>query len=136
MSELAVKVTTCDDKLILEQCINEYKILRSLSHINIVKVNELFFSNNKCYLVMEKAEGIPLKNLIKQRQLDHHEILQIIKQALEALNYLHQNGISHRDLKPDNLIVNPADLSVKLIDFNVSTKFDKIDECENYPQTI
>ena len=49
---------------------------------------------------------------------------------------MHGMSVCHRDLKPDNLIVNTMDLTIKLIDFNVSTKFETTFEGGSYPETI
>ena len=52
------------------------------------------------------------------------------------MQYMHNTNVCHRDLKPDNLIVNTIDFKIKLIDFNVSTKFETTFEGGSYPETI
>ena len=54
-------------------------------------------------------------------------IQRIIKQMLAGIEYLHANGVCHRDLKPDNVIYNLKAKQIKLMDFNASRKF-KINE--------
>ena len=60
------------------------------------------------------------------------EIVQrIIKQMLQAIEYLHANGVCHRDLKPDNVIYNCKSKQLKLMDFNASKRFKLSDEIKN-----
>lgn len=75
---------------------------------------------------MQRAEGLQLDLLIKKSgsALDMQTTKTLTKQILEAISYLHSNGVCHRDLKPDNLIVNKQTRTLKLIDFNAAAKFD------------
>jgi serine/threonine protein kinase len=66
------------------------------------------------YLVMEYIEGITIEDYVKKHIEEHpltvleeRFVKSVIKQLILAVQYLHFNGVCHRDLKPDNLIVNP-----------------------------
>lgn len=50
-------------------------------------------------------------------------MLTILKQLLEIIEYLHDNGVCHRDLKPDNILINSKTKMIKLTDFNISKRF-------------
>lgn len=84
-------------------------------------------------MVMEYVQGLTLEDYIFKIQQDgqymsQHDILNIIKQLCEAINYIHSHGVCHRDLKPDNVLINPKTKQVKLTDFNISKKFMAIEE--------
>lgn len=73
------------------------------------------------YLIMEYAPGINLKEYLQQRsQLSVEESLRIIFECCKALDYIHFNGIAHRDIKPGNIIINPDTLTIKITDFSIS----------------
>lgn len=55
--------------------------------------------------------------------MDEEEIKIILKQFLAAVAYLHAEGVCHRDLKPDNLMIKKSNKQVKLMDFNISRRF-------------
>ena len=83
-----------------------------------------FYQNSfKAYLVLERAGDITLEKFVKitKTQISLGEIKIIGRQLLEAVAFLHANGISHRDIKPDNImLVTAPELLLKLIDFNVA----------------
>jgi eukaryotic-like serine/threonine-protein kinase len=92
-----------------------------LSHPSIVQVYEYSEARDgAAYIVMEYAEGISLKQLIKQRaRLEIADVFLIMKQLLGALAYSHKQGVIHRDIKPANIMVTP-DLGLKLMDFGIA----------------
>jgi serine/threonine protein kinase len=77
---------------------------------------------------MEMVEGITLKELINQyrilnQPIDERFLLNIFHQIISALNYCHRQGVMHRDLKSDNIILRSIDQVIKIIDFGFSRKF-------------
>jgi serine/threonine protein kinase len=81
--------------------------------------------DGKIYLIMEwLGDGCNLTSWIQQHQHDNNaesrHIREILKGLLEAIEYLHMAGITHHDIKLDNIIYDPVKRSVKLIDFGVS----------------
>ncbi|CAD6505512.1 BgTH12-01002 [Blumeria graminis f. sp. triticale] len=101
---------------------DEMKIMRKINHPNIVRFVEHIDWHAYLYIIMEYIPGGDLGGLISQYgSLPEAEVKKIAKQLLSALKYLHAEGITHRDVKPDNILVaNNSPLQVKLTDFGLS----------------
>jgi serine/threonine-protein kinase len=101
---------------------NEYEIGKNLKHPNIIKMVEFNYDNKIPYLVMELFVAPNLKIFLRQG-IDKFAwmVPKIIEQAASSLDYLHREGYVHRDVKPDNFLVNETG-TVKLIDFAISQK--------------
>ncbi|KAF7727789.1 hypothetical protein EC973_007020 [Apophysomyces ossiformis] len=114
------------------ECTNlrEYKTLKHLtSHPNIVKFYDTFLGPTKeLYFIMEFMDGGNLYQLMKERReikqtFTHHEARHMLRQILAALAHIHQQGIFHRDMKPENLLIGSAAddrLIIKLADFGLA----------------
>jgi len=91
-----------------------------LSHDNIVTIHEFGEQDGLLYIVMQLLEGDDLEDLLKAgKRLELHEILHIMAQVARGLDYAHQRGIVHRDVKPANIRVLPGG-EVKIMDFGVA----------------
>ena len=98
----------------------EAKSVASLNHANIVKVYGVGHEGNFRYIVQEYIEGINVKDLIKQNgHLYWRNALPILIQIGLALDYAHQNGIVHRDIKPQNILIS-RDRVAKITDFGIA----------------
>ena len=98
----------------------EARMLARISHPNLVTVFEAGHHDDEHYMVMEYIEGSPLSRFIQARQkLSHTLVASLGKQLCDALQRIHQEGIIHRDVKPDNMILSPQG-QVKLADFGVA----------------
>lgn len=98
----------------------EAQLMSRLDHPGLVKI--LSFSHrpdSASYLVMEYVEGTSLRDRMRRGRMPRNEILLIMNQALDALIYLHQNGIIHRDIKPENILLSPTG-EVKISDFGLA----------------
>ena len=99
----------------------------SLEHDGLVKVNESFQANGTAYYVMEYIGGENLRQYVKRQpagRLSEAEALPIINKVAEAVSYLHQNQVTHLDIKPDNILLRDDGTPV-LIDFGLAKHYDK-----------
>lgn len=97
----------------------EYEIMKSLSHERIVSLLSASYHVDKTVLIMEKLSGVDIMSYLALRH-DYNEelVVTMIKQVLEALQYLHFRGICYLELQPDNVVtVNLRDSDIKLVDF-------------------
>ena len=101
--------------------IREAKILSDIEHPGIVKVFE-FELDNKApvpFILMEYIDGRPLSKYIQSGELEIMKRLKILMEIALALEHVHSFGVMHRDIKPDNILID-ADISPKLTDFGIS----------------
>ena len=109
---------------LIDKMKEEIQILKKLHHENIVKYYGNIETINELFIKMEYLKYGTLKDWIKQNKnnISEEEASIIIKKVLSAIDYLHQNQICHRDLKPQNIMFSKEnDLnSIKIIDFGLS----------------
>jgi hypothetical protein len=91
-----------------------------LSHPNIVTIHDLGEADGTLFIVMELLEGEELQQIIAQHKFVHlEEKLAVMLQVCEGLDFAHQKGIVHRDVKPSNIFVLRNGL-VKILDFGIA----------------
>jgi len=105
----------------------EIDIMRKLRHKNIISLEEVYDEPDYIYLVMELVTGGELFDQIVSRgTYSERDAANVIRQILEAVEYMHRNGIAHRDLKPENLLCSgPSNELIKVTDFGLSKDFGK-----------
>lgn len=109
-----------EDEAVLAKFRKEALAAGSLTHPNIVAVYDLGQEFYIDFIVMEYIDGITLKEYIKRRDmLSSEEVLKISIKIAEALKVAHANGIIHRDIKPQNIMVTPQG-DVKVTDFGIA----------------
>jgi len=104
----------------------EAKTIAALSHNNIVSIIDVFDDNNTTYYAMDYIDGFSLRELIdRQGAITEAQAIGYIRQAARALDYIHQSGRVHLDIKPGNIMVRRSDDSVVVIDFGLSKHFNE-----------
>lgn len=124
---VAIKVLPADvtrDPEKLDRFQREAKVLASLNHLNIASIYG-FEDSDKPGLVMELVEGPTLADRILASPVPIEDALNIAKQVCDALEYAHDHGIVHRDVKPANIKV-AADGTVKLLDFGLAKALENV----------
>jgi hypothetical protein len=107
----------------------EARLLAHLQHPRVVRVMDYFLDESGQYIVMELVEGIDLGAMLKQHGrpgLPVENAIDYVRQSAEALQYVHEQQIVHRDVKPQNLIL--GDAGIMLVDFGVARELGAEDE--------
>ncbi len=123
-NRVAIKMLKNDvasDEIMVKRFKNESKAESMLKHRNIVDIHDVSVKGKEKYIVMEYVEGITLKNYLKGKNgpLSFEEIICYTRQILRALCVAHENGIIHRDIKPQNIMVLQNGL-IKVMDFGIA----------------
>uniref|UniRef100_A0A1A8F9Y9 non-specific serine/threonine protein kinase n=1 Tax=Nothobranchius korthausae TaxID=1143690 RepID=A0A1A8F9Y9_9TELE len=110
----------------------EIEITSLLRHPNIIRFHEVFESRDKIVIVMEYASRGELYDYIQERKrLPETEARSIFRQITSAVHYCHKNGVVHRDLKLENILLD-QDMNVKLADFGLSNNFQRDSLLQTY----
>jgi len=107
------------EKEFVERFVREARAAAKLKHPNIVTIHDVGQEGGWYYFVMEYLEGRTLTDLIQDRgPMGVEEALRVLRPLADALDYAHHRGLVHRDVKPGNVIVDPAG-PVTLTDFGI-----------------
>ena len=106
------------DPLFFDRFKRESAIGERLDHPNVMRVygGE---KRSRIYMVMEWCDGRLLRRILDEGRIPYDRAIHIAKGVLQALAYIHANGVVHRDLKPENILVDDND-NIKLIDFGIA----------------
>jgi predicted Ser/Thr protein kinase len=107
------------DPTFAERFTREARALAKLGHQNIVTVYDFGQVDGLYYFIMEYVEGTNLRQLMQSGELQPEEAMAIIPQICEALQFAHDEGIVHRDVKPENILVGRRG-RVKIADFGLA----------------
>ena len=110
----------------------EAKVLAQLNHANIVKVLDYGESDGAPYLVMEFLEGLTLKTVRKPMSVEN--AVKLIRPIVNALAYIHRQGLLHRDVKPSNIMFT-EDGRVMLMDFGIAKWIESSEDQTNLTAT-
>jgi tRNA A-37 threonylcarbamoyl transferase component Bud32 len=120
---VTLKTPRHPDAMLRDMLLREYDLSKTLSHTSIV-TTLAFSDTTPCgtAIIREYIEGITLDKYLAQR-VSNSELRTIESELLDAVGYLHRRGISHNDLKPENIIISRG-CSVRIIDFGLSLSDD------------
>jgi serine/threonine-protein kinase len=119
--QVALKIPHPDmeaDPILFDRFQREAGIGEKLNHPNVMRV---FGGENRTrvYMVMEWCEGRLLRQILAGGRMPQEDAIRIACAVLDALDYIHAQGVVHRDLKPENIMVDDQD-NIKLIDFGIA----------------
>lgn len=115
-----VRALKCIDKCrdLYAEAGREADILKNLKHPSIPTIYDIEEDEERVFIVEDYEEGVSLQSLISQnRHFTVKETVRVVLQLCGILEYLHDNGVYHHDIKPDNIIYDADNDSVKLIDY-------------------
>jgi serine/threonine protein kinase len=117
----ALKIMIKEDKDQAALMKHEFNIAKDLQHPNVIRFFEYNLFQNHPYVAMEYFPSINLKQLLQQKGVEgiSPRLANILEQAALGLAYIHDKGVIHRDIKPDNYLINDKGV-VKLIDFAIA----------------
>ena len=94
----------------------------------IVKALDFIEINNTAYIVMEYLEGVTLKQYLREnKRIDAEDLVELLVPLIESLDEIHSQGLIHRDISPDNIMVLP-DGRIKLMDFGAARDYTEFGE--------
>ncbi len=121
--DVALKILRMDfnnDEEFIKRFNREAQSATSLAHTNIVSIYDVGEDGDIYYIVMEYVEGMTLKQYIQKNDpIPIEKALDIMKQITEAISHAHHNGIIHRDIKPQNILIDHEG-NVKITDFGIA----------------
>src|SRR5688572_9538148 len=97
----------------------EARTLARLQHPNIVGVHDFGVSDGLYYLVMEYVDGANLREAMRDGKLTPRQALAVVPQVCDALQYAHDQGVVHRDVKPENILLDRSG-RVRIADFGLA----------------
>ena len=110
-----------DDPTLLERFKQEIKLARRITHRNVLRTHDFGETQGTPYISMEYLEGVTLKDLIRGKgALPLPVGLRIAKQMCLGLEAAHQEGVVHRDIKPQNMLIIPETGDLKIMDFGIA----------------
>jgi len=116
----AIRIPPGEKEEAIKRFEREVHNLTQLSHNNIVNVFDVTEDDENFYLVMEYIEGLTLSEYIqKNHPLDVDTILNFINQIINGIKHAHDTKIVHRDIKPQNILVD-KDETLKILDFGIA----------------
>ncbi len=109
-----------DDPIVAEQFRSEIRLARRISHRNVVRTHDLGESEGTAFVTMEYVEGITVRELLRTRgKLGVSSAIALIRQLADALAVAHAAGVIHRDVKPENALIDHEGV-LKVMDFGIA----------------
>lgn len=106
-----------------QRFIAEARCLARFQHPNIVRVSDFFVERGLPFIVMDYIAGQTLAEVADRHPLSETQAIHYIKQVGSALQLIHEQGLLHRDVKPENILLREGTSSVVLIDFGIAREF-------------
>jgi tRNA A-37 threonylcarbamoyl transferase component Bud32 len=102
----------------------EFRSLADIAHPNLVSLYELVVTSTDCFFTMELVNGVNLVEFLRDTatipRLDYQQVRRVVRQLVDGIRALHRNGKLHRDIKPPNILITPAE-RVVILDFGLAS---------------
>ncbi|KAM6288964.1 serine/threonine-protein kinase PAK 3-like [Aegotheles albertisi] len=118
--EVAIKQISLQQQHIID-LINEIQIMRESKNPNVVNYLDSYLVGGELWLIMEYLDGGSLADLVVEPCMEEGHMAAVCRECLQGLEFLHANGVIHRDIKSDNILLG-LDGSVKLTDFGLCAR--------------
>uniref|UniRef100_A0ACB8G4B5 Serine/threonine protein kinase, STE, PAK/STE20 n=1 Tax=Sphaerodactylus townsendi TaxID=933632 RepID=A0ACB8G4B5_9SAUR len=122
--QVAVKMMDLRKQQRRELLFNEVVIMRDYQHVNVVEMYKSYLVGDELWVLMEFLQGGALTDILSQIRLNEEQIATVCESVLQALAYLHSQGVIHRDIKSDSILLT-LDGRVKLSDFGFCAQISK-----------
>ncbi|XP_072480239.1 serine/threonine-protein kinase PAK 6 [Notamacropus eugenii] len=122
--QVAVKMMDLRKQQRRELLFNEVVIMRDYQHVNVVELYKSYLVGEELWVLMEFLQGGALTDIVSQVRLNEEQIATVSESVLQALAYLHSQGVIHRDIKSDSILLT-LDGRVKLSDFGFCAQISK-----------
>ncbi len=109
-----------EDQEFVQRFLKEARAAARLNHPNIVQIYDFGFVEGVYYIAMEYVDGQSLRALLRQYRFRERDALLLIRHAVAALAVAHAEGLIHRDIKPDNLMLTAKGERLKLVDLGLA----------------
>jgi len=119
------------DQAFVQRFLKEARVAARLNHPNIVQIYDFGHIEETHYIAMEYVDGQSLRKQLAMGRFNEHDALIVARQAVRGLAVAHAQGIVHRDIKPDNLMLTMKG-EVKIVDLGIAKR---LDEDQNQTQT-
>ncbi len=135
---IIIKLLTAENLTLAELSYlrQEYLIPKNLQIDGIVKPLALESYHNRLVLILEDFGGISLKQILEQKFINTLTFLNYAIQLTKTLGHLHTHKIIHKDIKPNNIIINPKTNVVKITDFGIATQLSKETQQVSNPELL
>lgn len=115
---------------------HQYEITKNINLPGVVKPYGLESYQNSLVLILEDIGGQSLKQFIASVSLELEQFLRIAIKLADIIGYLHHHKIIHKDIKPDNIIINPETQQIQIIDFSISSQLSSEQQSISNPNLL
>nr|XP_020480309.1 serine/threonine-protein kinase PAK 6-like isoform X2 [Monopterus albus] len=122
--QVAVKMMDLRKQQRRELLFNEVVIMRDYQHQNVVEMYRSALVEEELWVIMEYLQGGALTHIVSETRLNEEQIATVCEGVLQALSYLHSQGVIHRDIKSDSILLT-LDGRIKLSDFGFCAQISK-----------
>src|SRR5262249_53426065 len=125
----------CADEAFVQRFLKEARSAARLNHPNIVQIYDFGSVNGIYYLAMEYVKGESLRAYVKRGRLNERDAVAVIREAVRPLAIAHAEGIVHRDIKPDNIMLTTKG-ELKIVDLGIAKRLDEDQDLTQTGQAV